>query len=277
MAKSKSKNHLLQIEFYGPALETKSIPINDLGETLVAFQHIIYKCYLHEKGRLHTGAQLTHAERDALALQLDEHTKGSDIYSFVSFLTDPATTEVLTSIVVILVQILSAYATQKIEKLMKKRNRNLVSRVYPQVKGITIQISNNITKIEITPGKNGNDKIIIERGAHEYIKTLESKEYRGDERKICGFIIRLDPMENWVDIKTVHKKRIRVSLKKNRRYFRKIRLAKRDAVFEFTGVPLWKIGSDMEEIRRFEASKVTQLRKRKKKVTRKPPVSRSGG
>ena len=67
--------HLLSVKFIGPALETRSVPISDLGKTLVAFQQIIYKCYLYKEERLRPGAQLTHAEKNNLALQIDEYSK----------------------------------------------------------------------------------------------------------------------------------------------------------------------------------------------------------
>ena len=144
MAKSKSNNHLFKIEFYGPNLETRSIPISGLGKILVAFQQIIHKCYLYEEERLRPGAQLSRPERDALALQLGKHSKGPDNYSFIAFLTKSTVVKNPELYVEQAIDILSTYANKKINKLLKTKQPNLISQVYNQVKEITIQINNNI-------------------------------------------------------------------------------------------------------------------------------------
>jgi hypothetical protein len=258
MEKSKTKKHLLSVKFIGPTLETRSVPISDLGKTLLAFQQIIHKCYLYKEERLRPGAQLKHAEKNKLTLQIDEYSKGCDIFSFVPFLSDPETIGALTPIVMLAFEILGKVAAGAIQGIISSRKRNLASQMYNQLIDITRQINENISEIQIIHGKKGYAKIIIKKDTHKYLRTLASEEYHGDEIKIRGPVIRLDPMEDWVDIRDFNNKRIRVFLE-NRRDFRAIRHAKRNAVFEFTGKPLWKIGSDMEEISRFEASSINQL------------------
>lgn len=266
MAKSKPKTHLFSVKFIGPGRKARSVPMGVLGETLVAFQHIIHKCYLYKEKRLHPGARLTHRERNALALQLLEYDNVSETYGFTPFPTDPSKITPLIPIVKLALQILRGYVRKSIVRPPKTPRQNLVSMEYNQVKDITRQIDRNITKIEITTSINRIGKITINKDTHKYIRALASKKYPGGETKISGFIIRLDPMQEWVDINDFNNKRIHVFLLKGEEDFRKIRDAERDAVFEFTGVWRWKIGSDMEEIKRFDASEVTQLRK--KKVTR---------
>lgn len=266
MEKSKLKNYFLSLKFIGPNQQTRPIPIIVLGETLVALQQIINKCYLYRNKRLRPGSQLTHAERDALALRLIEYDKGFETYGFTPFLPDPTNTWKLENYVGLALQILDCYAKHDVERRLRTRRQNLVSRAYIQVRTITKQISRNIERIEITPDAYPDlSPMILNRETHEYLIQLEAeislkeKEEETKPDTIQGFVIRLDPMENWVDISTANKKRIRVFLE-NRRDFRKIRIAKRNAVFEFTGNPIWKIGSDTKELNRFVASKVTRLK-----------------
>jgi hypothetical protein len=53
----------LWLKFSGEELDVRSIPIYELGDTLIAVQRIIHKTFQFENGRLKKGVQLTQAER----------------------------------------------------------------------------------------------------------------------------------------------------------------------------------------------------------------------
>jgi len=66
----------LWLKFSGEDLDVRSIPIYELGDTLVAVQRIIHKTFLFENDRLKKHAQLTQEERRRLSLQISESING---------------------------------------------------------------------------------------------------------------------------------------------------------------------------------------------------------
>ena len=73
------KELLLWLKFSGKLLDVQSIPIYELGDTLIAIQRIIHKTFLHDQERLRKHAQLTQEERKRLSLQIIERKKSSDL------------------------------------------------------------------------------------------------------------------------------------------------------------------------------------------------------
>ena len=69
---------LLEIRFIGPTLESRSLPIYELGMALIAVQRIIHKASLYSDGRLEKGAHLATREREGVALQIVSRKKSSD-------------------------------------------------------------------------------------------------------------------------------------------------------------------------------------------------------
>ncbi|MEX0964513.1 MAG: hypothetical protein WDZ52_10800 [Pseudohongiellaceae bacterium] len=65
----------LWLKFTGENLDMRSVPIYELGDTLVAVQRIIHKAFLYQNDRLKKRAQLTQDERKRLSLQIVERRK----------------------------------------------------------------------------------------------------------------------------------------------------------------------------------------------------------
>ena len=79
----------LWLKFSGSQLDVRSIPIYELGDTLIAMQRIVHKSFLFENDRLKKHAQLTQDERARLSLQISERRKSSDLYGLIPFMVDP--------------------------------------------------------------------------------------------------------------------------------------------------------------------------------------------
>src|SRR5438270_11225303 len=92
-----SSEVVLSVRFLGGQLDTRNLPIYDLGQVLIATQRLFHKAYLVERERLQKRAFPEKAERRRIALQVGAHEKGSDVYALVPFLADPTVLSTLKS------------------------------------------------------------------------------------------------------------------------------------------------------------------------------------
>ena len=86
------------LKFDGKELDVRSIPIYELGDTLVAVQRIVHKMFLYNR-RLTRGAHLRRDERQRLSLQISERRKSSDLYALVPFVVDPVVQHYISTLV----------------------------------------------------------------------------------------------------------------------------------------------------------------------------------
>jgi hypothetical protein len=107
-------NNSILLKFSGKDLDIRSVPIYELGDTLVAVQRIAHKAFLFENGRLIKHAQLTQIERKKLSLQINDRRKSSDIYALAPFLSDPICQQYLVSLLKIGMGALAKYALQTV-------------------------------------------------------------------------------------------------------------------------------------------------------------------
>jgi hypothetical protein len=77
---------LIYIRFEGELLETCSLPIYELGTSLIAIQRIVHKSALFAEGKLERGTHLTTKRRAELALQVSSHRKSSDFWGLRPYL-----------------------------------------------------------------------------------------------------------------------------------------------------------------------------------------------
>lgn len=73
----------ISIRFTGPRFKTSGVPIQDLGETLITIQRMVYKTYFIQQKHSFKKAVPSDAERKLLALEIGERKRGSDIYQFI--------------------------------------------------------------------------------------------------------------------------------------------------------------------------------------------------
>src|ERR1700742_3202198 len=83
------EDSLLRLRFVGEDFERRSVPIYELGTTLVAIQRIVNKAYQFQNGELQQSARLDEEQRERMALQIGAREKASDGYGLVAFVIDP--------------------------------------------------------------------------------------------------------------------------------------------------------------------------------------------
>jgi hypothetical protein len=147
------KEPSLWLKFSGEELDVRSVPIYELGDTLVAIQRIIHKTFLFENDRLKKRAQLTQDERQRLSLQISERRKSSDLYALVPFAFDPALQQYLLSLLKVGLDTLAKYALKSVLSDTSKQRSGTTSLRARDVEGSvlvgaiyaeTVQITNHI-------------------------------------------------------------------------------------------------------------------------------------
>jgi len=183
---------LLWVRFYGPELETKSVPIYELGQTLVALQTIIHKVYWHTqepppKGRIELPRDL----RNELALRIKERQTGSDWYGLVPFLSDPYVVGIISSMVATAVTALGQYVYRQIKS--NSRNAPMTSAIYNQVNIIVDRINNTggITKIEVSIPSEPKP-LVFDKSVQQYVREIRSEPIYGETTEIEGQLTSLD-------------------------------------------------------------------------------------
>ena len=104
----------LWLKFSGELLDVRSVPIYELGDTLIALQRIVYKASIQSNNRLNKYAQLTQDERKRLALQIAGKEKSSDLYALVPFMADAAVRQYLISLLKMSLGALGRYALKSV-------------------------------------------------------------------------------------------------------------------------------------------------------------------
>ncbi len=256
-----AKSEILRVEFHGNGSEKLAVPMSDVGHTLVALQQMIYKCYLYNEGRLKPGVRLKHRERDACALEVSSIEEDSLIYELVP--VKKVDNGVLKSVLPILIENLLDYKKMKVENLISKRKptSNLISQMFVQAEELARKIDGKIQSIVIIPTNDYEvDRIVIDAETSNYIKSLQRKTLYGKEQSLRGFIKRIDFIESWVEVITMIDMRVRVLFEKRAMVSQILsklcKQGKWDTLFTFTGRPVYRIGSDLDIVVKFEANKI---------------------
>ena len=265
------EDFLLGIRFDGPALENNSVPIYELGQSLVSVQRIIHRAYLFQEKRLATNAVLTSDERQRIALQLSAHESGSDIYGFVAFLSDPLVSDILGNLISTAITALTAYAWQQVtrrkahklevaqERADSDSNQPLVGAIYREVVDLASRIDNvgGIREIEIfRAGQLGLPEVRFDENTKRYVKQIQNEPFLGDLQEITGTVRRLAPQNEVAEILLGSKKVVKVHLETGD--FSRIRYdAKPDAHITFTGRPIYRLGSETSRYEEFEAYSIS--------------------
>ena len=261
----------LWVKFSGKLLDERSIPIYELGDTLVALQRIIHKTFLHSEERLQKHAQLTQDERKRLSLQISEHRKSSDIYGLVPFVTDPAVQLYISTLLKIGLRTLAKYALKSVltdeqSPTGKKTSLNvrdvqgpvLVGAIYAETVQITNHINNigGIKSIELIPAQRlGVNPVKITPDTQNYIREIAHESYHGEPEEIVGYVTRLYPNRLIAEIKLAPGHYVKVVL--DEEAFRFIRYeTEQEEMLRFKGRPIIRLGKDITSYREFDADLV---------------------
>jgi hypothetical protein len=251
---------ILWIKFEGEALRTRSLPIYELGSSLIAIQRIIHKAALFSEGKLEKDFHLPTRRREELALQISNHEKGSDLWGLTPFLTDPALGPIFQQIIAGALIALAAYVGQKIGKKNEThQNQILIVNIFPDVKRLTDRIGNigGVERIEFSgqQGKGGQG-LIIDSRTQEYVREIEYQLVPGNKIIVSGVVTRLLPQSFQLDISDAPGHYIRVEM--DGEQFEKIRrlptLMEREIKFE--GIPMYRLGETAGGIHTFRAHRI---------------------
>lgn len=271
---------LLNIRFIGDELESKSVPIYELGQTLISVQRIINKAYLFQEHRLESGSTLNDDEQLALSLQISARYKGSDGYELIPFLTDPAVIDLAKAVLTESLKVLGAYTLAKIEikraeRKEKEANKKLesinaatpkgkknspfvlVSAIYNDVTILTDRIDNrSIQRIEFgLPHDFGLEPVIFSQETKEYVKQLKNEPVLGELQDIKGKVVRLDTSKFVAEVRIENGKLVKVSLEP--KDFETVRYrADQNTIVTFTGRPILRFGA-RTQYKEFEAHSIT--------------------
>ena len=267
----KQEEPALWIKFSGKLLDVRSIPIYELGDTLVALQRIIHKTFLHSEDRLKKRAQLTQDERKRLSLQICEHRKSSDIYGLVPFVADVAVQQYISTLLKIGLGSLGKYALKSVladEQSSQKKKTSLkaydvqgsllVGAIYAETVQITNHINNigGVKSIELIPAQSlGVSPVKINSETQSYVREIVNKSYHGEPEEIVGYVTRLLPNKLMAEIKLAPGRYVKVGL--DEEAFRFVRYeTEPEEQLRFKGRPIIRLSKDLTSYREFEADSV---------------------
>jgi hypothetical protein len=266
---------LIQLRFVGDELNNKSIPIYDLGVSLITVQRIVHKAYLAQQGSLEDTNQLTEQERLLLSLQISSRKKSSDGYGLIPFLTNDSLIKSIEIILPIVFNALGQYVMKRIEARKtepegktdqedetKSFDEQLFTgSIYAEVVQVAERIENKgvIKQIELsTTRKIEQPKLKFDADTKEYLKSLKDHQVFGRFQDVGGKVNKIDDVNNIVEVKISARRVIKVHLTDND--FEIVRYgAKRYATIIFSGVPILLLGQN--RYKAFEAHYVKVLDK----------------
>lgn len=249
---------LLWIRFYGPDLDLKSLPIYELGTTLIAIQRIIHKAHLFREKRLTKGVPLSRDERKHLTLQVARRRRQSDGYGLIAFFTDPVVVDHIKTLIVDGLVALGAFTLGKVVGKSKEQtppNQVFIGSIYNDISVMVDRIDNvgGVTDIELSAHKKLNVPAVkIDRSTQDYVRRLKHETFLGELQDIQGTITKLYPTIFVIEIKRGPNDYVKVHLKEGD--FDELRYTTGlEDVVTFAGRPIFRLGIASRKFREFEA------------------------
>lgn len=265
------KEATLALRFIGENLDTRSVPIYELGDSLIALQRIVHKAHLLHTGRLKPGARLSQDERMRLSLQIVERRKSSDLYQLAPFLADPAAQETLKFVLELGLGALTQYALQRVSSSHEPdqdsevevqtgdvSNSVLVGAIYAETVQITNHIGNigGIESIDLIPGGGLQlPPVNLTPATQEYVRSIAYESYLGAPCEIVGHVTRLYPNRMIADIKLAPSRYVKVGLDEDAFAFVRYHTGV-DQLLRFRGRPRIRLGRSDMTFDAFEADSV---------------------
>jgi hypothetical protein len=261
----------LWLKFSGETLDVRSIPIYELGDTLIALQRIIHKTFLFQNGRLRKHAQLTQIERAQLSLQISERKKSSDLYGLIPFIADTALQAYLVTLLKVGVGTLTKYALKSVltnEEKPKSGTTNLHARdvqgsllvgaIYAETVQITNHINNigGIHSIELIPADAMQiEPVKITAETQSYVRQIANVGYRSGREEIVGYVTRLLPNRLIAEVKLAPSRYVKVGLDEANFNFVRYKTETKQ-LLRFSGHPIVNLGKDEATFQEFQADTV---------------------
>jgi hypothetical protein len=273
-------DRLLSLRFIGNELEYKAVPIYELGQSLISIQRIVNKAYLLREGRLELESQLSNDEQRMVALQIGSRFKKSDGYGLIPLFTDPATVEMLKTVLEVGIKALSIYMLAQVEIKMiqkkketvekqgvvkkpshhlgKKPSQMFISSIYNDVKVLTERLDRKggIKNLEIAlPEGYDLPPVNFSSDTKEYVRHLENQPVLGETQDISGIIERLDQFRLMAEVRLTNQQLVKVYLEAELFQTARYRVGK-DEIVTFTGRPIMKLGA-RSRFKEFEAYEIS--------------------
>lgn len=255
---------LIRLRFIGPELDEQSIPIYELGNTLVAIQRLVNKAYLFNQHRLDKSARPASNERSEVALQLGARRKASDGYGLVSIVTDPVVIAAATEAVKIAFGVIITYTLQRVlpnKETPTKVDQELVAAAYQEIKQLTDRVGRagkgKAAQLEISTGKNVRAKsVVLTSETKAYVKKVERETVYGKKIAIQGRVTDLDLEKLRAEMR-LGRRRVIVHLNVSEFTDLQRRIRKGAQQVTFTGRPIFKLGADTSKYAGFAADSFT--------------------
>ena len=259
-ASEQKQEDLLWLRFFGPSLESQSMPIYDLGTALIAIQRMVYKAHQARPNTLKTSAS------PPPALQIAAHSKGSDAYSLKSFYADSDSIGYMNSLIQDILNAISIYVHGQADVLLQEPSSSndmlglavyqdvarLADRTDPdgEVRGIEIGLTHD--------SKVATHQLKIDYVVRDYIKTLRSRSVPGAPRDLTGQVSKLDFVRAIAELHVGPRHNVKVQL--NEQGIERLRTeAMKESSVTVHGHPMHRFGKDLEEFDRFNADEIVDI------------------
>jgi hypothetical protein len=258
----------LSLRFDGPQFKTRGVPIQDLGETLILMQRMVYKTYFIREKQSFKKAVPSSAERKLLSMEIAGRERGSDVYQLAWLARDTLDAVASGTLQGISGEIASALlllGTQKVWDLIQKAKRRpvdlLAIAIYNDLEELTNRIgkTSGIKRLEIHfEGKR--KPFVIDAKLRDEIKDVRKMLKKGGRQDLDGDVIAPHTIGEDYAFVRVGMDRIKVHLK-NRKVFGDMMKVLGDeptAHLRFTGRPRLMIDYDPERFVEFFAESVVR-------------------
>ena len=262
---SKYDESLIRVRFIGDDLENRSIPIYELGLSLIAIQRLVHKAFLLKAKRLTHSNFPSKGERIRLALQLSGRKRASDGYAFDPVYPQISDSRGLQEITDIMLRNVAAYASVRDFERFKTLDddrRLYVINVYNQISDLATRIGNigGIESIEVSTSASSNVPAVhITSETVDLVRTVKGKLMQGLRSTITGTVTDLMPNTKNIRLMTQEFPR-QITVRLSASDFDKIRYSAYQSLFlQITGWPMHKMGVESLKYEVFEADGIEFL------------------
>lgn len=255
----------ISLRFDGARFKTRGVPIQDLGESLILIQRMVYKAYFIREKQSFKKAVPSSAERQLLAMEIAERKRGSDVYQLswlAKDVVDNVMAGTLQGISGEVASALALLATQKIWDLIQKRRRRpvdlLAIALYNDLEELTNRVgrTSGIRKIEVYFAGRRHP-VVIDAKLRDEIKDVKKLLKKGVRQTLQGDVIAPHTIGQDYAFVRVGASRIKIHMK--RTVFREMmRFLGSDptARLQFVGRPRLMIDFDPDRFVEFYAEAV---------------------
>jgi len=261
--KNDDDSGLITLRFLGE-LNGETVPIYDLGQSLVAIQRIVHKAHLSEVGQLTWAAKLPREQRQRLALRVARHEEGSDVYQLVALLDNPGIQAYLAGLAVVATTALARYVEKLVvpsasASLEGTDSQSILSAgVYNEVEQLVNRIGQlgNVAEIEFSTSREGKRlRVTLNESTRDYVRAIKSESAHGPLQEIRGTISVLHTDQAVVELRINKKRTIWTHMERADFEILQYHVRRREKI-ALEGWPIYRLGSSVEKFREFRCKRI---------------------